>query len=242
MTYVRQTKADKYKKILIFAAASAIVIMAIIFVALGKDDFSQKKQESDISLNGERTKQVNLVRATREIEAGETADLTKFEIAAVPKELVPEGAVTDLQFLKDKRITDNLGKNEFLLKSDLIEGTAWYEDGDRLVEHSFQNGAIPATAAVGSVVDIKLFRQKAEDTVVVSKAVIVGKAENTLSFYLNSTEQEYLKEANAEGTLFLVQYLDKSQQASETTYIPSYGKQQTKHSETEFADTSMEKE
>jgi len=126
----------------------------------------------------------------------------------------------------------------------LVDSTEWYEEEDRLIEHIFQDEAIPSTVVVGSVVDIKLFRPKNEDAIVIAKTVVIGKKDKTLSFYLNMAEQEHLKEANTEGLLFLVQYLDMSQSASAVTYIPMYGE---KYSESRveanqsFENSSMKK-
>lgn len=243
MAYVRQARLDRNKKILFMAIGLTVALILIVFVVIATKRLVQKEPKVNLSPKSEQAKLINLVRTNTGIKAGESADITKFEIVAVPQNLVPDSAVTSMQQLKEKRVTSNMEKNEFLLQGDLVDSTAWYEEGDRLMEHTFQEGAIPATVAVGSVVDIKLFKQKSEDTVVISKTVVIGKTDKTLSFYLNSMEQEFLKEANTEGLLFLVQYLDKAQSASITTYYPSYGKGQAKEIDTEsFADSSMSKE
>lgn len=243
MTYVRQAKLDRNKKLIFIAL---VLIAALIVVAFGiklTKGSAQKEPKVNLPLKSEQSKLVNIVRTNTVIKAGEQADIAKFEIVAVPKNLIPERAVTTIEQLKGKRASNNLEKNEFLLQGDLVDSTAWYEEGDRLMEHTFLDGSIPATVGVGSVVDIKLFKQNSEDAVVVAKTVVIGKVDKTLSFYLNSTEQEYLKEANTEGVLFLVQYLDKAQPASITTYSPSYGKMQGNNIEAQsFADSSMTKE
>ena len=59
---------------------------------------------------------------------------------------------------------------------------------------------------------------------VISKAMVISRNANLLSFYLNRREQEFLKEAATEGMLLSVQYLNDSQIASEVTYMPSYVK------------------
>jgi hypothetical protein len=135
---------------------------------------------------------------------------------------VPQDAVILIDQLKDKRVKNKLTSKQFVLKTDLIPSSAWYDNEDRLIEHTFQPSTIPASVLIGSIIDIKLFRQNAMDEVVVSKVVIVNKQENTLSLYLNSIEQEYLKEAATEGVLFITQYLDASQTASEITYRINY--------------------
>lgn len=224
MAYVRQARVNRIKQMVI---AACIVAAILLFLFLGipiANMILHKDHNISIKPNIEQTKQVNLLRASQRLQAGESADVAKFEIAAVPKELAPDGAVNSVQLLNNKRVTETLEKGEFLLQSNLVDSTAWYEEGDRLMEHTFQDGVIPAAVDIGSVVDIKLFRQGSEDTVVISKAAVISKAENTLGFYLNATEQEYLKEAHAEGTLFLVIYLDKAQPASTVTYYPPYEK------------------
>lgn len=243
MAYVRQARIDSNKKIMITVSCLAIILVLVSIGIFITNEKTGNKETINISSKVEQAKQVNLLRTNRKIQAGEAADISKFEFITVPKELVPEGAVTAVQLLKGKRLTNNLEKSEFILQSDLVDSSTWYEEGDRLMEHTFQDGAIPATVDVGSVVDIKLFKQGASDMVVVSKAAVIGKNQNTLSFYLNSEEQEFLKEANTEGQLFLVQYLDKAQTASMITYYPSYNKgQASKQDKENFVSTSMVKE
>jgi hypothetical protein len=211
------------------------ILLTVSFMVL---DGSRVKQIENSIESVKEQKKFNVVRATRSIQVGEIADVVKFEVVEVPRELVPIGAVTSMQNLRNKRVANVVSEKEILLQSDLIDSSAWYEDGDRLIEHTFQDGAIPLTVEVGSMVDIKLFRVKNEDCVVVSKAVVIGKVDKTLSFYLDEIEQEYIKEANTEGTLFLAQYLDKSQQASMITYIPEYDQELTS---SKFADSNMKK-
>jgi hypothetical protein len=243
MAYVRQARPDGRK--MITAAIIGLAAM-LMFIAIGvfviKDPF-QKEQYEKPSSNTGVNKQINLLRANQRIQAGETSDVAKFEMVAVPRELAPSGAVTSTLLLKGKRVSGSLEKGEFLMQNDLVDSTAWYEDGDRLMEHIFQDGAIPATVDIGSIVDVKLFRQGSEDPVVISKIAVIGKAQNTLSFYLNPQEQEFLKEASTEGRLFLVQYLDKTQPSSSITYYPSYNKAQPSDKGSDgFTSTSMAKE
>jgi hypothetical protein len=201
-------------------------------------DGSRVKQIENNIESVKEQKKINVVRAARNIKVGELADIVKFEVVEVPRELVPTGAVTSMQNVRNKRVANAISEKEILLQSDLVDSSAWYEDGDRLIEHTFQDGAIPLTVEVGSIVDIKLFKVKDEDCVVVSKAVVIGKVDKTLSFYMDEIEQEYIKEANTEGVLFLAQYLDKSQQGSMITYIPEYDRELTS---SKFADSNMKK-
>lgn len=225
MAYVRQARVERNKNIIIAALGLAIILIALAISILIANGTRQSEKKIDLPLKAEQAKQVNVIRANTRIQAGEPADISKFEMVTVPKELVPDTAVTTIQFLKGKRVASNIEKSEFLLQSNLVESNAWYEDGDRLIEHTFQDGAIPSIVEVGSVVDIKLFKQGAEDAIVVPKVAVVGKNQNTLSFYLNLTEQEYLKEAATEsGLLFLVVYLDETQPAAGVTYIPKYSR------------------
>jgi hypothetical protein len=203
------------------------VIIALLFVLISTASvvFLSNRTGTMIENNNtasEEQNMMNVVRANRNIQAGEIADAIKFEVVAVPAELIPSGALSSVMQLQNKRVSVEISQKEILLQSDLVDAGDWYEDGDRLIEHTFQDGTIPLTVEVGSIVDIKLFRVKSQDNVVITKAVVIGKAEQTLSFYLNETEQENIKEASTEGQLFLVQYLDKSQGASIVTYKPSY--------------------
>jgi hypothetical protein len=221
MTYVRQTRLFRSKRLILLSMFILIAIMLLIlfFTIYGKN----QAVVEGTSISGDRTidKQM-VVRAARAIQAGETADDIKFEVVETSMDLVPKGAVTSMQQLKNKIVANSLEEKEFLMQRDLIDSSLWYEEGERLIEHTFQEEAIPASVEIGSIVDIKLFRHGAVDEIVVAKAVVVGMIDNTLSFHLNSVEQEYIKEANTEGSLFLVKYLDKSQEASEITYIPAY--------------------
>lgn len=243
MTYARQSRLDKGKRILIFGLSGAFLIFVFVMALFISGD----KQEGILGQNDITSKvqnEVKVIRATRSIQAGEMADVVKFEVVEVPKELVPGGIVPSIAQLKNKRVANQLAEGEFLLQRDLVDSVEWYEDEDRLIEHTFQDGAIPVTVEVGSVVDIKLFRPQRIDDIVVAKAVVIGKADKTLSFYMDKLEQEYLKEANTEGFIFLVQYLDKSQAASTITYRPVYPEKNSLSSvegKQSFADSNMKK-
>jgi hypothetical protein len=222
-------------------------MLTLLFILLGTGSTLFLSNRTGITMENSHTaakeqNMVRVVRANRNIQAGEIADALKFEIAQVPTDIVPPGAVGSLQQLQNKRVSVEIRNKEFLLQSDLVESGDWYEVGDRLIEHTFQEGAIPLTVAVGSIVDIKLFRVKEMDSVVITKAVVIGKSNQTLSFYLNETEQENIKEASTEGQLFLVQYLDKSQEASAVTYLPQYSQENKAlgiKAASKFGDTNM---
>lgn len=225
MTYVRSTKKDQWKRIAFFILG----ILSALAVLISANWFLRNKAEqAPTSISGmlKEEQKISVVRALRDITAGESADAVKFEVISVPKELVPAQAVASIAQLKDKRVANAVKEKEFLFEDDLIDGAAWFTQGGRLIEHTFQDGAVPAAIGVGSVIDIKLFKPQAQDAVVVSKTMVMGKADRTLSFYLDETEQENIKEANTEGLLFIVQYLDKSQDASAVTYVPAYVKKQ----------------
>ncbi|HYE82548.1 MAG TPA: SAF domain-containing protein [Clostridia bacterium] len=163
-----------------------------------------------------------IARAKDSMNQGELLDASKAELVEVPAELVPKGAITSFTKLSNMRLKQKIAEKEFLNDMDLMPETTAYEDGDRLIEHNFAEGAVPAAVAVGSVIDIKLFVKGGEDPVIISKVVVVSRSNNLLSFYMNRKEQEFLKEAATEGTLFSVLYLDDSQLASEVTYVPSF--------------------
>ena len=224
MSYVRQTRFGIGSKIFIYVIISSVFLLSAATGVLLFRDNETKNTENGITVSTDMNK-INVVRGSRNIQAGEMADVSKFEVVAMPKDLVPPGAVESVQWLKNKRVSNAISEKEILLQNDLVESGEWYEEGDRLIEHTFLNEAIPLTVVVGSIVDIKLFRPRSPDNVVVSKAVVIGKVDKTLSFYLNEIEQEYIKEANVEGQLFLVQYLDKSQPEGIVTYLPTYNQE-----------------
>lgn len=224
MSYVRQTRFNVGRKLLVYGIiALMLVLSAAVGVVLVR--VSESKETENGIKDSIDMRKINVVRGNRNIQAGEMADAMKFEVVAIPKEYVPPGAVESMQALKNKRASNVISEKEILLQSDLVESGDWYDEGDRLMEHTFQNDAIPLTVVVGSIVDIKLFKPGSPDDVVIAKAIVIGKVDNTLSFYLNEIEQEYIKEANVEGQLFLVQYLDKSQQVGTVTYLPTYNQE-----------------
>lgn len=164
----------------------------------------------------------NILRAKKSISPGEKADKSKFEIVQIPDKLVSDESISSLDELENMRIKNQLVVNQFVMKNDLIPSSAWYDNEDRLVEHVFQQGTIPASVSIGSIVDIKLFKQNDLDPVVISKVVVINKKENIITFYLNSIEQEYIKEASTEGVLFITQYLDINQTPSDITYTTDF--------------------
>lgn len=168
---------------------------------------------------------IGILRVIGGMEQGELPDAGKVEMIKVPRELTPEGAVTSLEELKGMRLRHKIAGKELLNKLDLIPEAAVFEAGDRLIEHGFQDGTVPATVVEGSAIDIKLFVRGGEDPVVVSKAVVVSRDANLLSFYMDEREQECIKEAAAEGILFAVQYLDDAQTPSRVTYSTRYFKE-----------------
>ena len=221
MSYVRQARLGISKRLVLCGMIVLVIVLIGTVIVFLWGSNRETVIENSITASKDQNK-LNVVRANQNILAGEIADAIKFEVVALPKEFVPSGAIASAQQLRNKRVSNAISDKEILLQSDLVESGDWYEDGDRLIEHTFQNGAIPLTVKVGSIVDIKLFKVKSLDNVVITKTVVIGKSDNTLSFYLNDIEQENIKEANTEGQLFLVQYLDKSQQESPVTYQPVY--------------------
>ena len=167
---------------------------------------------------------VVIARARYSMNQGELLDASKVELVEVPVELVPKGSITSFAKLNNMRLKQKVAEKEFLNDMDLIPESASYEADDRLIEHNFAEGAVPAAVVEGSAIDIKLFIKGGEDPVVISKAMVISRNANLLSFYLNRREQEFLKEAATEGMLLSVQYLNDSQIASEVTYMPSYVK------------------
>jgi hypothetical protein len=167
---------------------------------------------------------VEIVRTKLRMGQGELLDINKVEMVKIPLELVPKGAITSFSKLNRKRLRQEVGEKEFLNEMDIVPESTSFEEDDRLIEHNFAEGAVPAIVAEGSYIDIKLFKNGEEDRIVISKAAVVSRNANLMVFFMNAKEQEYLKEAAAEGLLFAVQYLDDSQKASEVTYVPPYDK------------------
>ncbi len=161
---------------------------------------------------------MRVVRARDHIRPWEVISESKLEYVMVPKELLPDGVLESFEMAAGKRASSDIVERELLVSFDIAEYGDVYSEDDRLIEHAFQPGAIPASVASGSIVDIKLFAEGAKDCVVVSKAVVVSRQEDILCFYLNLLEQEYLKEAATEGYIFAVQYLDAAQKASDISY------------------------
>jgi hypothetical protein len=222
MTYVRQNRLSRNKAVIALGVIIVLSLAGITFYFTGASKRVENKEQLDTSMV--QQDKLSVVRAVRAVQPGESADVSNFEVISMPKEMSPTGAVSNIQQLKGKIVVNSLEDKEILMLKDLALKADYYEQDDRLIEHAFQEGAIPKSVEVGSVVDIKLFRPLAEDAVVVSKTVVISKVENTLSFYLNSIEQENIKEAGSEGLIFMVQYLDKLQPSSTVTYTPSYVK------------------
>lgn len=176
------------------------------------------------SSNTSENKTIVIARAKFSMSQGELLDVSKAEMVEVPVELAPKGAITSFSKLDNMRLKREITEKEFLNDIDLRPKGTEYEDDDRLIEHNFAEGAVPAAVAAGSAIDIKLFIEGGVDSVVISKTVVISRSANLLSFYMDGREQEFIKEAATEGMLFAVQYIDDLQKASEVTYIPLYEK------------------
>lgn len=176
------------------------------------------------SSNISETNTVLIARAKLNMNQGELLDAGKAELVEISAELAPKGAITSFSKLNNMRLKRDIAAKEFLNDMDLMHKDAVYEEGDRLIEHNFAEGAVPAEVTEGSEIDIKLFIKGGGDSVVISKTVVISRSANLLSFYMDGREQEFIKEAAAEGILFAVQYIDTSQRASEVTYVPLYDK------------------
>ena len=163
--------------------------------------------------------------ATKDLVAGEFIDINDFEEKIIDETMaLPADVVTDPNDLIDKRVKVNMKKDQYLQLNNLIHKNAWYEDGDRRIEHVFTDGAIPITIArtelIGKYVDIMLFRKGQSDLVVVAKEPIIAEDGSTLAFNLNTQQIELLKEAATEGTFYIQVYLSEDQAASDVTYMP----------------------
>lgn len=166
------------------------------------------------------------MQAVRDIPVGTILEKDLFKSTIISKDEINENEeFVNYDELINKRARINITTQDYLTKSLLIDSNIWYEEGDRLVEHIFAEGIIPELNdnLVGTLVDIILFKKGAVDEIVVSKVAIIAANENRLSFYLNETECEYLKEASSEeGGFYLRAYLNDNQTASLITYEPKY--------------------
>lgn len=225
MVYNKKNKAYAIRKAAFISIG--ILCTVIIFYAgymLYSNVVSEEAADTTSGSNTFQSKTVIIARAKLSMKQGELLDVSKAEMVEVPFELAPMGAVTSFSKLDNMRLKREIVEKEFLKDIDLMPKEAAYEEGDRLIEHNFAEGAVPAAVSEGSAIDIKLFVKGGEDRVVISKVFVISRNANLLAFYMNEREQEFIKEAATEGMLFAVKYIDTSQEASEVTYIPSYYK------------------
>jgi len=224
LAYIKKNKIYIIRR---FALITGCILCAVITLSacyVLYNDRSLRKEENipKNSSNISQSNNIQIVRAKLGMSKGELLDSSKVELIEVPGELAPQGAITSISMLNNMRLKQEIAAKEFLNGMDLIHKDLVCEEGDRLMEHNFTQGAIPAAVSEGSTIDIKLFVKGGEDSLVVSKAEVISRTDNLLSFYLNGMEQEYIKEAASEGMLFAVQYIDTSQEASDVTYVPSF--------------------
>ncbi|HYF75010.1 MAG TPA: hypothetical protein VD757_00370 [Candidatus Nitrosocosmicus sp.] len=226
MAYNKKTKGYSTKRGLKLAAS--ILCMAFIMFAgyfsymnaAGKNAAAATANEDKVSA----ADMVAIARARQSMKQGESFDTGKAELVKVPVELAPANAITHLSELDNTKLRQDVSEREFLSSLDFVPKGAYFEEGDRLIEHNFSEGTVPAVVTEGSIIDIKLFVKGQEDRVVISKVAVVSRNASLLSFYMNELEQEYIKEAATEGMLFVVKYIDSSQLASGITYTPLYDK------------------
>ncbi|HOS70343.1 MAG TPA: SAF domain-containing protein [Bacillota bacterium] len=225
MAYSKKNKVYAVKRaaLILSCIVCAVFILSAGYMLYG-NVFSGEAAGALRNGNVNEAKTVMIARAKQNLDQGELLDASKAELIEIPVELAPEGAITSLSKLSGMRLKRGIAKKEIFNDMDLMPQNAVCEEGERLIEHNFAEGAVPASVTAGSIIDIKLFVKGGEDGIVVSKAAVISRSDNLLSFYLDGREQEFIKEAAAEGALFVVQYIDASQQASEVTYTPLYYK------------------
>ncbi len=203
-------------------------LAAVLYGVYAFSGGSLLKRPAYASAQNSDAPQSNLVpvaRAKLGMKQGELLNVGKAELIEVPADIVPPGTITDLSKLNNMRLKRDIAEKEFLNNIDLMPENAVFKEGDRLIEHNFAEGAVPAVVAEGSAIDIKLFDKGGKDRVVIAKAIVISRNSGLLSFYMNEQEQEFIKEAASEGMLFAVKYIDSSQKASEITYVPLYDKE-----------------
>lgn len=221
-----------FKKVLkpILIVLSVMAIIIICYYGAMRIAYKGEAKESAkttiVGGNKVVEKKITVLKYTEDLNIGDAVT----ELKVIPEEMmesqVPANAIRSIGDLKSKRLKAKVFKNEYVLSEDLVDVSMWYEESDRLVEHIFAEGAVPAFIKEGSLIDIKQFKVGDVDPFVIAKAVVVSRNGNTLSMLLNAVEQEYLKESAAEGNLFIVQYGDSYQEASPVTYTPNYADKQ----------------
>lgn len=261
---VKFKKSDSNKnKITNNIVKSAAIIGVALIIVLGgyyayskffaKPDNVEVSNIPNVGVNDPAKSQnkalISVYKASKDIKIGEPIDVSKYYVVSVPADTVPQNVVKSASEFKETVAVEFLHSNEVILGDALGDAKLWLEDTDRLVEHAFTEGCIPAAVVENSVIDIKLFNQKGEDPYVISKAIVISRTGNTLTFYLNRLEQELLKQAAAEGNIFAVVYYNYNQPAAEPTYIPKYGAlsldakktstTNTSNDENSFADTGF---
>lgn len=228
------SKATKKKQaflivLIIFALLGSCIVGYLFIVDSQKEkNYIVGDLQPNSSTNTNDSVQKVLV-ASKDLSAGDVASYDAFKFIEIDtsQQMIPLDAIQDLEELNDKRLKIGMTENEMLQSSKLISKNSWYEEGDRLVEINFVEGAIPTIIPreqiIGSLVDIKLFKKGAEDKIVIPKVAVIAGDGNKLGFYLNHKEIDSLKEAATEPDgLYLAIYIDESQQASSITYHPSY--------------------
>jgi len=224
MSYVRTIRSQRIRHIVLAAAVVGLAALSALgayyYCLYGTGVTGIAAPGSGVA--GSPDKYRKVIRATYGLNPGDAITPEVVELVEVPEDLIPEGAVTNASAIEGMRIKYGTSKGEIIMLGDLLPETALYDEDDRLIEHNFPEGSVPASVGVGSLIDIKLFKPGGEDCVVVSKAVVLSRNANLLSFYLNSREQEYLKESAAEGLLFAVCYINDTQNESSVTYKPAY--------------------
>lgn len=227
MAYNKKNKIYIIKRIALITGCilCAVITLFAVYALYNKGSLKETTNDSRESSNLTQSNNVQIVRAKLNMRQGELLDVSKVELIEVPGELAPKGAITSLSKLNNMRLRREIAAKELLNDMDLMPKEAVCEADDRLIEHNFSEGAVPATVSEGSTIDIKLFVKGGEDSLVISKAIVISRSNNLLSFYMDEREQEYIKEAASEGMLFAVQYIDNSQKASEVTYVPLFDKE-----------------
>lgn len=219
--------SKKTKIVIIGGVVAALIISGVVgyyFIIKSNGDNPTLAMSTSV-----QTEIKTVYIAAKDMEAGSIVSVEDFNPSQVDINTpLPADVVTDIEEISNQRLKNDVKANQHLQRGALIHKNAWYEKGDRFIEHAFVDGAIPVTISrdklVGTLVDIMLFRKDGEDDVVISKAPITAESSNILGFNLNEIEAEYLKEAATEGTFYIKAYLDESQEASVVTYIPAYAK------------------
>lgn len=174
-------------------------------------------------------KEITVLVARDDIKPGTNLSPTLFESTLMQNNF-PENdlPVKDILEIENGMVINYISKGEILKKSNIISAKERITNDDRLVEHTFNEGALPTTTPDGSIkgmnIDVVLEVPNGDDKIVISKKKVLSQEGNRIGLSLNKSEMENLKEAAIEDglSLYVIAYLYDFQTASDVTYVPNF--------------------